>query len=91
MGSEMCIRDRYWDGRRDSLWSQALTPLETKEEMGTNRVAVTRLILDNANYRQQYVALFGDIALQPSDIATEASPIGNDQEKRNWLNIDKQT
>ena len=82
---------QYWDGRRDSLWSQALTPLETKEEMGTNRVAVTRLILGDENYRQQYVALFGDIALQPADIATEASPIGNDQEKRNWLNIDKQT
>ena len=82
---------QYWDGRRDSLWSQALTPLEAKDEMGTNRVAVTRLIAGDANYRQQYNALFGDIALQASDLTNDASPIGNDQEKRSWFNIDKQT
>ena len=32
---------QYWDGRRDSLWSQALTPLEAPVEMASNRVAVS--------------------------------------------------
>ena len=28
----------YWDGRKDSLWSQALAPLEDAAEHGGNRV-----------------------------------------------------
>jgi len=82
---------QYWDGRRDSLWSQALTPLEAKDEMGTNRVAVTRFILGNANYRQQYTTLFGEITLNTSALTTDASPIGNKKEKRNWFDIDHNT
>ena len=27
----------YWDGRRDSLWAQAVTPIETPGEMDNNR------------------------------------------------------
>jgi len=79
---------QYWDGRRDSLWSQALTPLETKDEMGSNRVAVARLILQDRSYRQQYEALFGAIALRSSDLSLDASPFGNDKEKRAWFELD---
>jgi len=32
----------YWDGRRDSMWSQALTPIESPQEMAGDRVAVTK-------------------------------------------------
>lgn len=35
----------YWDGRRDSVWSQALTPLETPGEMSTTRVDALRYIM----------------------------------------------
>lgn len=82
---------QYWDGRRDSLWSQALTPFEAKDEMGTNRVAVARFILQTTNYRQQYQALFGEINLQPSQLSTDASPIGSDTEKRAWFDLDNNT
>lgn len=82
---------QYWDGRRDSLWSQALTPLEAKEEMATNRVAVTRLMLDDDSYRQQYTTLFGNINLVPAQLSTDASPIGDAGEKREWFNIDQNT
>jgi cytochrome c peroxidase len=33
----------YWDGRRDSLWSQALSPLEDPSEHGSNRMHRTDL------------------------------------------------
>ena len=34
----------HWDGRRDSLWSQALLPIESPEEMGGSRAAVATLL-----------------------------------------------
>lgn len=50
---------QYWDGRRDSLWSQALTPLETPEEQGTDRGKIVELIAADPAYRSRYEALFG--------------------------------
>lgn len=38
----------YWDGRRDSAWSQALAPIESPSEMGGTRVgAVLRVARDH--------------------------------------------
>lgn len=47
----------FWDGRKDSLWSQALGPLEDAAEHGTNRVDAVQVIRDH--YPQQYQAAFG--------------------------------
>ncbi|MDP6929326.1 MAG: cytochrome c peroxidase [Planctomycetota bacterium] len=47
----------FWDGRKDSLWSQALAPLEAEAEMGTTRVAVLHVVFDH--YRAEYEELFG--------------------------------
>ncbi len=47
----------FWDGRKDSLWSQALGPLENPAEHGADRTMVVRLTL--AAYKEQYEALFG--------------------------------
>ena len=41
----------YWDGRRDSLWAQALSPLEDANEHGTNRMQVVRLVTTEDAYR----------------------------------------
>src|SRR5690606_34052858 len=49
----------YWDGRRDSLWSQALLPLEAPAEMGNTRLGVVRLIESDPEYERRYEALFG--------------------------------
>lgn len=49
----------YWDGRRDSQWSQALAPLEDVNEHATDRVQVTRLIAEDSNYRAMYESIFG--------------------------------
>ena len=35
----------FWDGRKDSAWSQALGPLEDPAEHGGNRVRLARLVL----------------------------------------------
>ena len=49
----------YWDGRRDSLWSQALSPIEDVNEHGSDRTRVVRVISEDPNYSETYKALFG--------------------------------
>lgn len=51
----------YWDGRRDSQWSQALSPLEDPNEHGTNRIHVVRVVAQDASYRSQFETLFGPL------------------------------
>ncbi len=52
---------QFWDGRRDSQWSQALAPLEDKNEHATNRAQVVSLITQDGTYRSQYESLFGPL------------------------------
>ncbi|MEM1111526.1 MAG: cytochrome c peroxidase [Pseudomonadota bacterium] len=42
----------FWDGRADSLWAQALEPLENPLEHGIDRARVAQLIVKH--YSQQY-------------------------------------
>lgn len=51
----------YWDGRKDSLWAQALSPLEDPAEHGSNRMRLARLLATDAHYRASYGALFGEL------------------------------
>jgi cytochrome c peroxidase len=48
----------YWDGRKDSLWSQALAPLEDPAEHGGHRIRIAMLLQDDQVYRRKYHALF---------------------------------
>jgi cytochrome c peroxidase len=50
-------RWQFWDGRKDTLWSQALGPIESPVEQNTTRVHVARVI--HKYYRPAYEALFG--------------------------------
>ena len=47
----------FWDGRKDSLWSQALGPLEDAVEHGSNRTRIAQLL--RRHYEAEYEALFG--------------------------------
>jgi cytochrome c peroxidase len=47
----------FWDGRKDSLWSQAATPIENTIELALTRPDVARWVDHHA--RADYVALFG--------------------------------
>ena len=55
---------QFWDGRRDSQWSQALAPLEDENEHGVDRDHVVRFIATDEGYREQYEALFGEIDVE---------------------------
>ncbi len=71
----------FWDGRKDSQWSQALGPLETPAEHGMTRDMVAREVL--ARYRREYESLFGtapDVTLWPYRV----SPLVEGQEKAGW-------
>lgn len=47
---------QFWDGRADSLWAQALIPLENKVEMGSSRALVANRIA--TAYRTQFESIF---------------------------------
>jgi cytochrome c peroxidase len=71
----------FWDGRKDSLWSQALGPLEDGAEHGGNRVRFARLV--QAQYRDAYEDLFGPMpSLQ--GLPGDASPLGSPAERAAW-------
>ena len=50
----------FWDGRKDSQWAQALGPMESPVEHGSNRTYYAHLI--DQFYRAEYEAIFGDTA-----------------------------
>ncbi len=52
-------RWQFWDGRADSLWSQALQPIEHPKEMGGNREEVAELVLTDPDLRALYLEAFG--------------------------------
>jgi cytochrome c peroxidase len=54
---------QLWDGRADSLWMQALAPIESPDEFGSSRVFAVRALF--RKYRADYEAVFG--ALPPLD------------------------
>ncbi|MXY06097.1 MAG: cytochrome-c peroxidase, partial [Gammaproteobacteria bacterium] len=63
----------FWNGRQDSLWGQATSPLESPIEQGVSREEATRLIAGDPGYRAAYEALFGPLPPLPSEAAvTEA-------------------
>jgi cytochrome c peroxidase len=55
----------FWDGRKDSLWAQALGPLESAVEHGGTREQYARVIA--AHYRTEYEELFGSLPGNHSD------------------------
>jgi cytochrome c peroxidase len=51
----------FWDGRADSLWSQALGPIENPVEHGFDRVALGHVLDEDATLRARWVEVFGDL------------------------------
>jgi len=52
----------YWDGRRDSQWSQALSPLEDPNEHASNRLSTIAIVVEDKDYWRMYESLFGEAA-----------------------------
>lgn len=71
----------FWDGRKDSLWSQALGPIEHPLEMGGSRLRVYRLLNETESYRNLYQNVFGELPALSSTIEyKDARPVSEDPE-----------
>jgi cytochrome c peroxidase len=63
----------FWDGRADSLWSQALVPIETPTEHGTTRLQAVRHLC--AQYGSRFPELLADCQrVKLPDVPVHASP-----------------
>ncbi|MEE8141932.1 MAG: cytochrome c peroxidase [Planctomycetota bacterium] len=51
----------FWDGRADSLWSQAVEPLENPREMGGNRMQMARRVWSDPALRKAYEQIFAPL------------------------------
>ena len=56
---------QYWDGRRDSQWAQALSPIEDPAEHGGNRDHAVSAVMADTSLRNQYESVFGAIPDSP--------------------------
>jgi cytochrome c peroxidase len=74
----------FWDGRKDSLWSQALGPLEDPAEHGGNRVRFVQLV--RAHYKDPYEAVFGPMPIL-GPLPQDASPNGAEADRTAWAAI----
>lgn len=80
---------QFWDGRKDSLWSQALAPLEDPREHGGDRLQYARLIASDAGYRREYEVLFGEMPEIPDGDLNSMSPIQQHRVTTVFVNIGK--
>jgi cytochrome c peroxidase len=75
----------FWDGRKDSVWSQALGPLEDAVEHGGTRSRYAHLL--QTHYRAEYESVFQpmpDLSMVPQD----AGPAGTPDEQAAWKALD---
>ena len=78
----------YWDGRKDSQWSQALAPIETPHEHNSSRLEIAQLIAGDQVYREKYETIFGELPHIPKS-PTAASPLGDDEDLKGWKTLSK--
>jgi cytochrome c peroxidase len=82
---------QFWDGRRDSLWAQALAPLEASDEMGHERLGVVRYVTQHPRYREEYRALFGPLPeFGAAEFPDRASPHGDAAARQAWFRLPKE-
>lgn len=71
----------FWDGRKDSLWAQALGPLENPVEHGGTRAQYAHVVADA--YGPEYAQIFG---AQPdlSGVPAAAGPVADQAASALW-------
>lgn len=72
---------QFWDGRKDSLWSQALGPLEDAVEHGSDRTALARYVAET--YGARYESAFGPLP-EMGAWPESAGPLGGDTARAAW-------
>lgn len=63
-----------WDGRSDSLWAQALEPMENDLEMAGDRLSIVRTVRDDPALAAAYESLFGPLPVLPEALPPRARP-----------------
>ncbi len=71
----------FWDGRKDSLWSQALGPLESAVEHGGTRTQYARVVAEH--YREDYERVFGPLPAM-DHLPPRAGPVGDPEAAAAW-------
>lgn len=71
----------FWDGRKDSLWAQALGPLESAVEHGGDRTQYARLISEA--YAGPYEAVFGPLP-DLDGLPDHAGPVADPAASAAW-------
>ena len=74
----------FWDGRKDSQWSQALGPLESPVEHGGNRLQYAHLVIQQ--HKEEYEALFGPLP-DLSRLPASAGPVADPQARAAWQGL----
>jgi cytochrome c peroxidase len=81
----------FWDGRADSLWSQALKPIENELEQNGSRLQVAHFVTSDATLSELYVKAFGPTP-DLSDLRrfpTMGGPVASDEQRQqNWYQMD---
>lgn len=72
----------FWDGRIDTLWGQAMQPLEDPLELGSSRTALVRAIASDTTLRAEHEAIFGPLpsVLDAPTLPEQAGPVFGDSE-----------
>src|SRR4051812_7169223 len=74
----------FWDGRKDSVWAQALGPLESAVEHGGTRAQYAHVIAKH--YRGEYEDVFGAL---PSlvQVPRNAGPVADNAARGAWQRL----
>ena len=71
----------FWDGRKDSLWAQALGPLESPVEHGGDRTRYAHVIAKH--YRSTYEAIFAPLP-DLENLPPHAGPVPDPDASAAW-------
>lgn len=76
---------QFWDGRKDSQWSQALGPLESAVEHGGDRTQYAHLVA--GAYRTEYESVFGKLP-QLAGLPRHAGPVPDPKAAAAWRELE---
>ncbi len=70
----------FWDGRTDSLWAQALQPIESPVEHAITRTRLAHLVYEDEELRQAYESVFSSLPDLSDDarFPLDARPVPDD-------------
>ena len=79
----------FWDGRKDSLWSQALAPWENPLEHSFTRTEAVKLLATDAQYTSQYQTVFESSLPSnlPQHLNQAATPLGDLAQLQAWKQL----